>query len=62
MAAKRSFGKDGSGRIVQVNYTERRSDGKKETRHYTGYGKYTGKTVSGSRGRSVHYNRYAQRD
>jgi hypothetical protein len=62
LGAKRSYGRDKFGRITQVTYTERRRDGKVESRHYTGYGKYTGKTVGDSRGRSVHYNRYGQRD
>jgi hypothetical protein len=62
MGIKRSYGKDDSGRITSVNYSERRSDGKTETRHYTRHGYKTGKTVKDNRGRSVHYNRYGQRD
>lgn len=62
MSAKRTYSSNGHGRITQINYTERRSDGKVENRHYTSYGSYTGKTVNDSRGRSVHYNRYGRRD
>lgn len=62
MSTKRTYNTNKSGRITQINYTERRMDGKIENRHYTRYGYYTGKTVSESHGRSVHYNRYGQRD
>jgi hypothetical protein len=61
MAAKRSYSKDEYGRITQIDYTEKRKDGKTESRHHTPYGTYTGKTVSDKR-KSVHYNRYGGKE
>jgi hypothetical protein len=57
MSSKKSYSTNKYGRITQQDYTEKRSDGKTETRHYTRYGTYTGKTVSDGK-RSQSYNRY----
>jgi len=48
-----------SGKITQINYTEKRPDGKIETRHVNpDSGKYTGKSVHNSEtGRTEYYSR-----
>jgi len=61
VGAKKSYSTDENGRITQMNYTEKRSDGKTETRHYTRYGEKTGHTVSNNSGHSDHYNRYGRK-
>jgi len=60
MGAKKSHSVDkNSGKITQVNYTEKRSDGKIETRHLNpDNGKYTGKSVhSTDTGKTDDYTR-----
>lgn len=48
-----------TGKTTQIDYTERRSDGKTETRHVNpDTGKYTGKSVSNpDTGRTEYYTR-----
>ena len=48
-----------NGRITQINYTEKRSDGKIETRHLNpDSGRYTGKSVHNTEtGRTEYYTR-----
>lgn len=57
MRANKSYSVNKYGRIHQQDYTEKRPDGKTETRHYTRHGEYTGKTVHDGK-RSETYNRH----
>lgn len=56
MGAKQSISRDSHGKETERNYTERRPDGKAETRHYSPRGlDYRGKTVNDKDGKATDY-------